>query len=310
MTNNITAVNSLSPGHWPAMVGLNHYSMQLRVDEIILDYLMFAATHTLIENAKSALIDDQRFKNEILVDVSLEMVDCKLLSDPPFALSLLIAFSLSVAFITLFRALHPDHHCNIHVQFRLRLLKYVALLESRGSCVHLYPQGPHLQDAQDDKDVTASISNHEDAPFITPSSRSIDNNDEQLNCKASVGPLSQRKLLASSSLLLDTLPHFMALSAAQLMLQGSHITEIWMKLAAGYMTHAVMEQYFARGEHGLQIIRRAFAWGFDEQSAAEEGSDECQINAMFFDEDNDMQVEGWEKTRNDHIKAVCKSGSL
>lgn len=222
----------------------------------------------------------------------------------------MIAFSLNVAFLTLFWALHPNHHCNIHLQFRLRLLKYVALLESRGSCLHLYPRGPHPQGAQDDKGLTTSISNHDEAPLATSSSCLTDNHDEQLVCKASVGPLSQRKPLASSSLLLDTLPHFMALSAAQLMLQGSHITEIWMKLAAGYMTHAVMEQYFARGEHGLQVIRRAFAWGFDEQSAAEEGSDECQINAMFFDEDNDMQVEGWNKTRNDHINAVCKIGSL
>lgn len=103
---------------------------------------------------------------------------------------------------------------------------------------------------------------------------------------------------------MDTLPHFMALSAAQLMLQGSHITDIWMKLAAGYMTHAVMEQYFVRGEHGNDVIRRAFAWGFDEGSIAEEGSDECQINAMFFDEDNDKQVEGWEETRINHVNAV------
>lgn len=100
----------------------------------------------------------------------------------------------------------------------------------------------------------------------------------------------------------------MALSAAQLMLQGSHITDIWMKLAAGYMTHAVMEQYFAHGEHGRQVVQRAFAWGFDEQSTSEEGSDECQINAMFFDEDNDTQVEGWAKTRDDHINAVRKRG--
>lgn len=100
----------------------------------------------------------------------------------------------------------------------------------------------------------------------------------------------------------------MALSAAQLMLQGSHITDVWMKLAAGYMTHAVIEQCFAQGEHSISVIQRAFAWGFDEQSTSEEGSDECQINAMFFDEDKDTQVEGWEQTRDDHMNAVCESG--
>lgn len=100
----------------------------------------------------------------------------------------------------------------------------------------------------------------------------------------------------------------MALSAAQLMLQGSHITDVWMKLAAGYMTHAVMEQCFAHGELSMSVIQRAFGWGFDEQSTSAEGSDECQINAMFFDEDKDKQVGGWEKTRDDHMRAVCKIG--
>lgn len=100
----------------------------------------------------------------------------------------------------------------------------------------------------------------------------------------------------------------MALSAAQLMLQGSHITDVWMKLAARYMAHAYIEQCFAQGEHNRSIIQRAFGWGFDEQSTSEEGSDECQINAMFFDEDKDTQVEGWEKTRDDHINAVCTRG--
>lgn len=63
------------------MTEFNHSSIQLRVDEHILDYLMFAATHTLIENAKSALADDQQFKNKVLAEMSLEMVDCKLIFD-------------------------------------------------------------------------------------------------------------------------------------------------------------------------------------------------------------------------------------
>lgn len=190
------------------------------------------------------------------------------------------------AFLILFRAIHPGHHCDVHLQFRLRLLKFVILLESRVSRLHLYPLEPYGQGVQNDQDVTESISSH--------------------NSKASLASLSQSKLYTSSSLL-DTLPHFMALSAARLMLQGSHITDVWMKLAAGYMTHAVMEQYFVYGEHSMSVIQRAFAWGFDEHSISEVGSDECHINAMFFDEDKDTQVEGWEKTRDDHMNAVCQS---
>lgn len=60
----------------------NNASTQLRVDEAILDYLMFTATHTLIGNAKSALANDEYSKNEALVEISLEMVDCKLVFNP------------------------------------------------------------------------------------------------------------------------------------------------------------------------------------------------------------------------------------
>ena len=58
----------------------NHAAVQLRVDEAILDYLMYSATHNLVENAKSALANDMYAKVEALVEPSLEMVDCKLLS--------------------------------------------------------------------------------------------------------------------------------------------------------------------------------------------------------------------------------------
>lgn len=57
----------------------NNAFAQLRVDEAILDYLMFFATLKLIENAKSALANEMCTKEEALEEMSLEMVDCKLL---------------------------------------------------------------------------------------------------------------------------------------------------------------------------------------------------------------------------------------
>ena len=53
-------------------------SGQLRVDEAILDYLIFSATHKLIEKAKLVLANGMYPKMEALVELSLEMVDCKL----------------------------------------------------------------------------------------------------------------------------------------------------------------------------------------------------------------------------------------
>ena len=51
-------------------------STQLLVDEAILEYLIFAATHSLVENAKSALANKMYFTDEAQVEMLLEMVDC------------------------------------------------------------------------------------------------------------------------------------------------------------------------------------------------------------------------------------------
>lgn len=56
----------------------DHALAQLRVDEAILDYLIFSATHQLIENAKLVLAKDMYSEMDALVELSLEMVDCKL----------------------------------------------------------------------------------------------------------------------------------------------------------------------------------------------------------------------------------------
>lgn len=60
------------------MTESNDGTAHLQVDEAILDYLMFAATHTLVENAKAALANDMYSKDKALVETLLEMVDCKL----------------------------------------------------------------------------------------------------------------------------------------------------------------------------------------------------------------------------------------
>ena len=102
--------------------------------------------------------------------------------------------------------------------------------------------------------------------------------------------------------LLDTLPSFMALSAAQSVLQDRPITDIWMRLAAGFMAHAAIEQYLVYGMPLSDAIRAAFAWGFDAESTAQEGSEDWQINAMFLGEDE--EVLGWSEIKDEHMQAV------
>lgn len=107
-----------------------------------------------------------------------------------------------------------------------------------------------------------------------------------------------------STSLLDSLPSFMALSAVfQTTTNQTTITDTWMRLAAGFMAQAVIEQYLVYGSTGDDVLQEAFAWGFDAECTAEEGSDEWEINAMFWGED--QVVPRWEEIRNAHLQAVC-----
>ena len=102
--------------------------------------------------------------------------------------------------------------------------------------------------------------------------------------------------------LLDTLPSFMSLSAAQSVVQDRPITDVWMRLAAGYMAHSALEQSLIHDVPLSDAVQAAFAWGFDPESTAEEGSDEWQINAMFLGEDD--EIAGWSEIKNQHIRIV------
>ena len=129
----------------------------------------------------------------------------------------------------------------------------------------------------------------------------------EISCKGSSAPRSKdesQDQLPSVSLL-DTLPSFIALSAAQVASQEeSSITEMWMRLAADYMAQAVAEQYLVYKSQRPDILQEAFAWGFDESSLAAEGTDEFAINVMFFDEDAEGTNSAWEDIRDDRMRAV------
>ena len=87
----------------------------------------------------------------------------------------------------------------------------------------------------------------------------------------------------------------MALSAAQLALQegDSQITELWMNLAAEYITQAVIEQFVLNEKVQSDLIDIAFAWGFDEDCTAEVGTDDFLINAMFLNNETETTNPTW-----------------
>ena len=117
--------------------------------------------------------------------------------------------------------------------------------------------------------------------------------------------ISGRSSKLPSISLLDTLPSFMALSATQNALpEESKITDIWMRLTAGFMAQAVAEQYLVYNSQQTDVIREAFAWGFDEENGAEEGSDDYLTNVMFWDEEAEGPNSAWEEIRDEHMRAV------
>ena len=211
----------------------------------------------------------------------------------------------------MFHALHPKYPGNTNFEFRLRLLKFIILFTTRSTITLATPSKEDLQSLRNRHHHHAAasplynsfIESLSTLDISAPQSiaKSLSNSYDDTPTKLSANENGMPNVLT----LLDTIPFFMALSAAQIMLQArdTRITEVWMKLAAGYMAHATIEQYLQYGAEGDWVFRQAFAWGFDPDLIAEEGSDEFQVNAMFMDEDGGS-IPKWEIIRKDHMLAV------
>lgn len=286
---------------------------QLQIDEAILDYLLYTAIQALLRNLQSAILG-LRSKNFDDIELQLQLVDCEL---HKFRNDVRNFNLRRAAFLVIFRSLYPGHHGNADLQFRLRLLRFTSLSASRFGSSHVFPTISALQDMRKRQCNRAKTSQFYNSfpndlnitalgdSLLSPKSEFRTHNHEQ-NHEHQLGPSATsgaaNRMSHDSPSLLDTLPDFMAISAAQIMLQATNVTDVWMRLAAGYMSHAVVEQILVYRVPGLEVLRQAFAWGFDEHSNAGEGSDELQINAMFLGEDG--VVEGWDDIRDAHIRAV------
>ncbi|KAI9871732.1 MAG: hypothetical protein M1830_002520 [Pleopsidium flavum] len=271
---------------------------QLTVDEMILDYLLFMAAKALLEDRKAQRTGTQVPPSVVChADLALSMVD---------------------AFLTVFRANHPSHRASLNMQSRLRLLRYTTLFTRRISSWPSSPLLPSLENLRSQNGERASTWLSHRGPLPTFA-------DSRLQVFTTALPLPEATLsrnrqhvstvlMAPTGLtlfyglqkclsLLDTLPGFMALSAAQIAMHSSRsVTRIWMSLAAQYMTQSALEQYLVYGEQGSEALLEAFAWGFDADLVAEEGTEEWETNAMFWD--GDEELKGWEDIRGMHLRAI------
>ncbi|KAL8663284.1 MAG: hypothetical protein Q9202_004033 [Teloschistes flavicans] len=102
----------------------------------------------------------------------------------------------------------------------------------------------------------------------------------------------------------ETLPLFLALSALQNSVQESTITELWMRLAAGYMAQAYAEQVLTCQGDRLGLLEEIFAWGmnFETSRLSKKGSDESQIIQMF--NADSYVLRRWEDMKEEHIEAT------
>ena len=272
-------------------------STQLDIDHEILDYLLYKAIKALLARDRTM----ERKDNGIVKKIDghslcLQMVDCT--SFLPCRCCSGSSHHLT-AFLGIFRSIHPNQPAPTDIQFRLRLLRFTSMFTARFALTSIEPPPTRLPRMRWQNKESTNEFNQTFNPWQLGELGVMDREASKRN-KAQK---PQSPYPASGEIsLLDTLPSFMALSAAQSMLQDRPITDIWMRLAAGFMAHAALEQYLVYGVPLSDAIRAAFAWGFDAESTAQEGSEEWQINAMFLGEDE--EVLGWSEIKNEHMQAV------
>ncbi|KAK3168037.1 hypothetical protein OEA41_004483 [Lepraria neglecta] len=266
---------------------------QLEIDEWILDYLVFMAIKYVLEDYKSPESPVENANARGKAGLSLQLVD---------------------SFLKMFRTMHPGYDGNLELQFRLRLLKFAVMFTKRVTPTETSPSTPALQKLRDQRQNQASAFRSSDQslssldlPDLTaylapPDHARIKREQSSRNTTPYDFPSITPAPFTPSISLLDTLPFFMSLSAAQNSMNQTTITDVWMRLAAGYMAQAVAEQYPIYDSERHEVLPEAFAWGFDAECGAEEGSDEWQINAMFWGEDE--VVPGWEEIRDEHMQAL------
>ncbi|KAL8849467.1 MAG: hypothetical protein Q9221_005549 [Calogaya cf. arnoldii] len=175
------------------------------------------------------------------------------------------------SFLPVFRSLHTNHKASPVIQLRLRLLRFT----------YVFVQHYHPFSANTSLSTPASVTAKN-----TRKSSSEDPNQEHPQARS----------------LEQTLPLFLALSAVQNELQGSTITEIWMRLAAGYMAQAYIEQMVVYRNERPELLEEAFHWGYDEDYHAEEASEERQINDMFGADESSIRL--WASIRDEHVDAL------
>ena len=203
----------------------------------------------------------------------------------------------------MFRSMHPEQPATAEIQVRLHILKFISTFTARFALVPTKPSSIGLKEMQKHNTRRAQafgellgLAETRDLKNMDPEGRTSGKSSNTHRRRSSLYPTT------GGISLLNTLHSFMALSATQSAIQDRPITAVWMRLAAGFMAHAALEQYLVHGRPLSDAMAEAFSWGFDAETTADEGSEDWQINAMFLDDDE--EIEGWTKIRDEHVQIV------
>ncbi|KAI9822919.1 MAG: hypothetical protein M1832_002944 [Thelocarpon impressellum] len=287
-------------------------SLQLDVDEMILDYMLHSAVKALLEDHPTQGRDHRDPQPlSTSVESSLAIVDCK------------------PTYLALFKLNHPSHVVPPGVRFRLSLLKFTVIFTRRFQPSSTPPLSSLEQLRLRNQNRANDWLWREPSTSVVPSLHDPDTAQYKAATPLSEGELRRNRdeVLAAhlhppfpdvhygvpaSLSLLDTLTPFMALSATVAPIGGGRsVTGVWMSTAAEYMLQAALEQYRAFGASGAQTLREAFAWGHNPRMEIErdDDGDESKINAMFWGAEGEVTGE-WEKVKAHYLAMLIPPPSL
>lgn len=219
---------------------------------------------------------------------------------------------ICIAFLNVFQHQHPFHKASDTAKFRLRLLKFTVL----------YTQRFTIAECSLPLEILTAVreKHHERAQALLTNFDVLEGHEiTALNVKESlpnetrehyrmhmIMRFSPDKSSSShygselSLSILDTLPFFISLSAAQALIHGNYVTELWMRLAARYMAQAVLEQCLIYDMQGPEILQAAFAYGSDLNPSTVTNSDGLNLSWKCMGRETDL----WEKIRKAQINSV------
>ncbi|KIW02783.1 uncharacterized protein PV09_05845 [Verruconis gallopava] len=249
---------------------------QLDVDLLILDYLLYMGTRSLLQEL---VILHEEGIQENLSQQPMRMID---------------------SFIPLFKCNHPTVRVPSGIKFRLRLVKFVALYSKRNTPCELTPPSAKLEELRrkhrkraEDFYGSSSDSSFQNSLFELQKSSSSRHHPAVL----SAGNQEESVSLA------DLVPMFISLSAARSTLfedEPMSVHEGWMELAGEFMLQAALEQCLEYSDCSGSKLCEIFSWGW-QPSPSKMWEDEEAVNDMFCDEDTLQETQHWSKIRQKYM---------